>query len=105
MSAALPLIRSIGAVATLTALGLSVATFYRRRQPAAPKPKRPTPARALSTEERRDVLAVLHEPRFADKAPAEVIATLLGEGRAPCSERTMYRILDRSEERRVGKEC
>ncbi len=54
MSAALPLILSIGAVATLTALGLSVATFYRRRQPAAPKLKRPTPARALSTEERRD---------------------------------------------------
>jgi putative transposase len=94
MSAALPLIPSVGTVATLRALGLSVATFYRRGGATNPKPKRPTPARALSTEERQQVLDVLHEPRFADKAPAEVIATLLGEGRAPCSERTMYRILE-----------
>jgi putative transposase len=39
------------------------------------------------------VLAVLHEPRFVDLAPAEVYATLLDEGRYLCSERTMYRVL------------
>jgi putative transposase len=39
------------------------------------------------------VLAVLHEPRFVDLAPAEVYATLLDEGRYLCSERTMYRLL------------
>ena len=32
-------------------------------------------------------------PRFADRAPAEVYATLLDEGVYLCSERTMYRIL------------
>ena len=32
-------------------------------------------------------------PRFVDRAPAEVVATLLDEGHYLCSERTMYRIL------------
>jgi putative transposase len=36
---------------------------------------------------------VLHEPRFVDLAPAEVVATLLDEGTYLASERTMYRIL------------
>ena len=44
------------------------------------------------------MLDVLHEPRFADKAPAEVYATLLDEGRYLCSERTMYRVLAASQE-------
>ena len=35
------------------------------------------------TEVKARVLAILHEPRFADLAPAEVYATLLDEG-APC---------------------
>jgi len=43
-------------------------------------------------------LEILHEPRFADLAPAEVYATLLDEGQYVCSERTMYRILSRSQE-------
>jgi putative transposase len=46
------------------------------------------------------VLAVLHEPRFADLAPAEVYATLLDEGRHLCSERTMYRVLAENQELR-----
>jgi putative transposase len=48
----------------------------------------------LSSEEREAVRAVLHEPRFVDRSPGEVAATLLDEGRYLCSERTMYRILD-----------
>jgi putative transposase len=39
------------------------------------------------------VLAVLHEERFLDLAPAQVYATLLDEGTYHCSERTMYRVL------------
>jgi putative transposase len=39
------------------------------------------------------VLAALHEPRFADLAPAQVYATLLDEDQYLCSERTMYRVL------------
>ena len=75
------------------ALGVSRATFYRRRRPSGPQQPRPTPVRALSKSERREVLDVLSEPRFVDRAPAEVVATLLDEGRWLCSERTMYRIL------------
>jgi putative transposase len=47
----------------------------------------------LSADERQKVLAVLHEERFVDKAPAEVFATLLDERVYHCSIRTMYRIL------------
>ncbi len=65
---------------------------------AAPKPT--LSHRALSALERAHVLAVLHEERFQDQAPAEVYATLLDEGRYLCSERTMYRILDENRELR-----
>jgi len=36
---------------------------------------------------------VLHEPRFVDRSPAEVVSTLLDDEKYLCSERTMYRIL------------
>ena len=39
--------------------------------------------------ERRAVLDVLHEPRFADQAPAEVYARLLDEKVYLCSQRTI----------------
>jgi putative transposase len=93
MTAATTSMPTTGVVAILAALGLSVATFYRRRQPKVQKQPKPTPARALSHEERQNVLALLHDVRFVDKAPAEILATLLEEGQYPCSERTMYRIL------------
>ena len=70
------------------------ATFYRRRRPkTGQRQPRPAPARALSEAERSEVFEVLCSPRFADRAPAEVYATLLDEGVYLCSERTMYRIL------------
>lgn len=49
--------------------------------------------RALSVNERQDVLEVVNSQRFRDQAPGEVYATLLDEGRYLCSERTIYRIL------------
>ncbi len=83
----------LGIAPTCAAFGLPRATYYRRQQsPGARAPRRPSP-RALSAEEKTTVLAVLHEPRFVDLAPAEVYATLLDEGRYLCSERTMYRLL------------
>lgn len=62
--------------------------------PGAPasKPK-PISPRALSADERAQVMAALNEDRFCNLAPAEVFATLLDEGTYLCSERTMYRIL------------
>ena len=92
--AAQPLAARVGVVPACQALGLSRATFYRRRRstPGHRQP-RPTPARALCEAEREQVLDVLACPRFVDRAPAEVVATLLDEGHYLCSERTMYRIL------------
>ena len=69
-------------------------TLYRRREPNRQRQPRPTPARALSTEERSAVLAQLNSERFADRSPRQVDAKLLDEGEYLCSVRTMYRILD-----------
>src|SRR5216110_4125852 len=86
------------------ALGLPRATYYRRRRPSrAAPPRRPSP-RALSAGERGAVLAVLHEPRFVDLAPAEVYATLLDAGQYLCSERTMYRVLAAHQEVRERRQ-
>ena len=85
-----------GVRALCTSLSLAPATYYRTQQRARQKPVvRPpvSPARTLSAREQADVLAVLHEDRFVDCAPAQVYATLLDEGTYHCSERTMYRVL------------
>jgi putative transposase len=82
----------LGVAATCAALGLPRATYYRRLQPGSEPQPRNSP-RALTPDESAAVLEVLHEPRFADLAPAEVYARLLSEGQYLCSERTMYRIL------------
>ena len=79
------------------AVGLARATYYRRLRPPAPRSTKRTPRR-LDDEERAAVLAVLHQPRFADLAPAEVYASLLDEGSYLCSERTMYRVLAENSE-------
>lgn len=78
-------------------VGMSRATLYRRRNPTPPVagPRRlpaPHPA-SLSAAERERVLELLRSPRFVDKAPAQVWATLLDEGRYLCSISTMYRLL------------
>jgi putative transposase len=64
----------------------------RRIRLIAPPPVRrvrPTPARALTGAQQRVVLDLLHSPRFADQAPAEIYATLLDEGVYHCTIRTM----------------
>jgi len=50
------------------------------------------------------VLDLLHAPRFADQAPAEIYATLLDEGVYHCSIRTMYRVLSQHGEVRERRE-
>ena len=92
--AAAELAVQVGVAPACRALGLARATFYRRRRPApGHRQPRKMPARALDRTERERVLDVLASPRFVDRAPAEVVATLLDEGRYLCSERTMYRLL------------
>jgi putative transposase len=95
----------LGVLATCAAFGVALATYYRHRAPLyGPRTKRPSPARRLGEPERRAVLDVLHEPRFADFAPAEVFATLLEEGRYLCSLRTMHRILAENSELRERRD-
>ena len=78
------------------AVGLARATFYRQRSDQAPacttQDRRP-PARALDSDERKNVLDLLTSERFCDQAPRQVWAALLDEGNYFCSVSTMYRIL------------
>ena len=67
----------------------------RLKHPPVPRPPRPSPPRKLTAAESQVVCDLLHEPRFADQAPAEIYATLLDEGRYHCSIRTLYRILSK----------
>ena len=110
MQAAAELALQVGVTKACWATDLSRATYYRNR-PGGPKgldgstggadksngvkspPKRSH--RALSEAEQQHVLQVLHSEEFMDRAPGQVYATLLDEGQYLCSERTMYRILDK----------
>lgn len=84
---------TVGVVLACTMLAVARASYYRALAPRITTTPRPSPPRALTVDQRAEVLKTLHEPRFVDLAPAEVYATLLDEGRYLCSERTMYRIL------------
>ena len=88
---------TLGAAPACRVLGLSRASLYRGRRPAAVARPRPAPPRALDPVERQSVLDLLHT-RFIDQAPAQVHATLLDEGTYLCAPRTMYRVLDAAHE-------
>ena len=80
------------------ALTLPKASYYRIRDGLRrPTVKRTSP-RALSGNERQVILDAMHSERFVDKAPYEIYATLLDEGRYIGSIRTMYRVLAASQE-------
>ena len=83
MAAATEIASELGIAPACEALGLGRATFYRHRHPQRPGshiPPRPKHPRALEATERQNVLAVLHQDRFVDKAPREGYASLLDEG-------------------------
>jgi putative transposase len=94
----------MGVAPTCAALGLARSSFYRHQRPKAGRAARRTSPRALSAAERERALAVLHEPRFVDLAPAQVYTRLLDEGRYLCSERTLYRILEANKEVRERRD-
>lgn len=58
-----------------------------------PTAARPVPANKLSAEERRGVLRVVNEPRFASLPPTQIVPKLADEGRYLASESTLYRLL------------
>jgi len=87
--------KDVGVLQACDALSVPRASYYRFQKPKVPtqerRPRRSS--RALSNVEREEVKTILYSQRFVDKAPYEVFATLLDEGRYVCSIRTMYRIL------------
>src|SRR5208282_6135518 len=102
MEAAVTLSSEVGIKHACEALDVARAWFSRTqaRKDAPfvePMHDRNSP-RSLSSDERQEVLDILHTDRFADKAPYEVYATLLDEGQYHCSIRTMYRILEENKE-------
>jgi len=90
--------RRVGITPACRALAIPRATYYRvrsSRERAVESAARPTPARALSPEERTKVLDTLNSDRFCDLSPAAVHAILMDEeADYLCSVRTMYRILE-----------
>jgi putative transposase len=97
----------VGVAPVCAAIGAPRATYYRTRRTGekiVAAASRPRPARALSAAETRHVLAVLHDVRFADKAPPTVYAELLDEGVYLCSPRTMYRIMESEGETRERRD-
>ena len=105
MDAAVDIISDVGVQPIVDALGLSRATFYRRRLGPAPiRQSSAPPARALTPEERAEVLDVLHSDEYLDSSPAEVNSDLLSKGRYICSIRTMYRVLESANEVRERRD-
>jgi putative transposase len=111
MEAAASLAPTVGIAPACRALGLARASFYRTTRPPivpsttpARAPARRSAPRALDLTERQAVLDQLHAPRFADRSPTEVYATLLDEGVYLASERTFYRLLAENGETRERRD-
>lgn len=86
----------VGIVAACWALGVARATYYRAQQPAAcpaNSAQRTRSSWALSEGEQQHILALLHEPAYAEKSPRTVYAILLDAGRYLASVSTFYRLL------------
>jgi transposase InsO family protein len=58
-----------------------------------PAAVRPTPAHALTPQERQRLLEVANEPRFADMPPARIVPALADEGVYLASESSLQRVL------------
>ncbi len=84
------------------AVALAARTYYALRRPSTaparvrvPSGRAPHP-RALSQVQREEALSVMGSERFADQSASQVHATLLDEGAYLCSERTLYRLLEKA---------
>jgi len=77
------------------ALALPRSTYYRNLRPRRPRADRiaQRPANKLSEGEVQAIKDVLHEERFIDLPPREIVPTLADEGQYLGSIRTFYRIL------------
>ena len=88
------LAQHIGVSQACQQLGVPRSTLYRAQQAKPAAKPRPTPARALSPEERTEIDQLLNSERFQNDAPRQVYAKLLDDDPIyVCHWRTMYRIL------------
>ena len=98
--------QQVGIDVACQALGIPRSRFYREQAAASPSLPRKAgvPPRALSEVERAQVRQTLNAPRFQDRTPRDVYASLLDEGQYLCSPRTMYRILHENDELRERRD-
>ncbi len=90
---------TLGVQPVCQALGISRATYYRRKnRPVEPPATKRYPPRKLTPEEEQSILSTINAERFMDKGVPTVYTTLLDEGVYICSTRTMYRILHRHQQ-------
>lgn len=84
----------IGVKDACRAMKIPRATFYHRSRPKrrSPRPRRRS-HRALSEDEREQILLVLTSDPYADLSPRQVYFDLLSQGVYLASLRTIYRIL------------
>jgi putative transposase len=96
MAVARQLAETVGVAKACAALDVPRASYYRhgRIGPPAPPAPRPAPARALTSQERADILGTMNSETFMDQPPRQIYATLLDRGQYLCSIRTMYRLLE-----------
>lgn len=81
----------------LIALSVSKSTFYRSLKPkvvAVNIERRPPPKNRIPDLVRSEIRDILHEPRFVDRTPWEIVPTLMDEGIYLASIRSFYRILN-----------
>lgn len=90
------LAQSVGTAASCRAFSVSRATHYRSlisRIPTIITGTFKSHPRALSADERENLLATLHSERFCDMSPTAAYATLLDDGVYLASISTYYRVL------------
>ena len=78
------------------AFGVPRSSVYRLPKPEGSLKAHRTHQRRLTAQEETRVLETLNCERFRDMAPPEIHTTLLDEGLYLCSQRTMYRVLERN---------
>jgi putative transposase len=80
-------------------VGMSVRTYERwisagdLRADGRPDAKRCEPGHKLTQSERKRIVAMCHEPRFADLPPTQIVPRLADEGTYLASESSFYRVL------------
>jgi putative transposase len=84
-----------GPVAACKAFGVSRAVLHRQRNPKPKQTVIKSNHRRLTDLEEKRVLDILTNERFMDESVPEIYACILDEGSYLCSQRTMYRVLER----------